>query len=215
MKTVLLSLRLESVLLRLRGRELWPLGLLTLIFRGHHRCLEVSTHLTIAERVLLYRLILQLPVQPRCLEIGSYLGASAAVLAAAARERGGHVWCVDPWTNESMTEGLRGTYQEFLHNTAAFRDSITPVRCYSSEAATAVSGSFDVVFIDGSHEYDSVREDVELWMPRLNPGGWLVLHDTGWAEGVQRVLKEQVLPVAIGDPVVLPNCYATRVRTPP
>lgn len=145
------------------------------------------------------------------LEVGSYLGASACFLAAAARERGGHVWCVDPWTNEAMTEGQRDTYDQFMHNTQKYTGIISPLRMYSAEAAQSLTGLFDLIFIDGSHEYDAVLEDVQLWMPRLAHNGWFVLHDTGWAFGVQRVAKELVLPLVKDDIIELPNMLAARI----
>ena len=45
----------------------------------------------------------------------------------------------------------------------------------------------------------------------LKPKAWLVLHDIGWAEGVNRAIKEIVEPIAISKPIVLPNLYAVRV----
>lgn len=36
---------------------------------------------------------------------------------------------------------------------------------------------FDLVFIDGPHTYQNVRRDIELWQPRVRPGGILAGHD--------------------------------------
>jgi hypothetical protein len=35
----------------------------------------------------------------------------------------------------------------------------------------------DFIYIDGAHDYDSVREDVAAWWDRLMPGGILAGHD--------------------------------------
>mmetsp|Transcript_12143 Transcript_12143/g.38332 ORF Transcript_12143/g.38332 Transcript_12143/m.38332 type:complete len:206 (+) Transcript_12143:678-1295(+) len=35
----------------------------------------------------------------------------------------------------------------------------------------------DFVFIDGPHTYQNVRRDIQLWQPRIRPGGILAGHD--------------------------------------
>ena len=45
---------------------------------------------------------------------------------------------------------------------------------------------FDVIFIDGLHEYDQVRRDIINSIRDLKEGGWIVLHDMlprNWIEG--------------------------------
>ena len=50
---------------------------------------------------------------------------------------------------------------------------------------------FDAMMIDGVHYYENVRRDVNLYLPFLRPGGFLILHDTVRGEwGVPRVVAE-------------------------
>jgi hypothetical protein len=35
----------------------------------------------------------------------------------------------------------------------------------------------DFVFIDGSHDYESVKADIIAWRGKIKPGGWLIMHD--------------------------------------
>lgn len=42
---------------------------------------------------------------------------------------------------------------------------------------THLDERFDVIFIDGLHEYTQVRQDVMNAMVALKPGGWIMLHD--------------------------------------
>jgi len=44
-------------------------------------------------------------------------------------------------------------------------------------AARVADGSLDLVFIDGDHEYESVRDDIAAWLPKVRAGGWLGGHD--------------------------------------
>lgn len=37
--------------------------------------------------------------------------------------------------------------------------------------------SIDFVFIDGNHEYEGVKEDIELWYPKIKKGGIVSGHD--------------------------------------
>ena len=34
-------------------------------------------------------------------------------------------------------------------------------------------GSFDLIFIDGDHSYAAVREDLQLWRPKVRAEGFL------------------------------------------
>jgi len=190
---------------------LWP-TYFHLILRGNGRNFDIKTHLTEVERLVLYKLALQVPRGSSIVEIGSYLGASSCFLAAAAVERRSNLFCVDTWQNDAMTEGRRDTYQEFLSNTQRYRHVISPIRQRSEDAATEFSRVISFLFVDADHKYDAVVSDLRCWLPKLCSGAWLVLHDWGWAIGVQRAIEELVLPIQVAKPIILPNLYAVRVK---
>jgi cephalosporin hydroxylase len=57
-----------------------------------------------------------------------------------------------------------------------------------------------LVYIDGCHDYDFVRQDVDLWLPLIKSGGYLLLHDSQrndaglcGDEGPTRVAQELML----------------------
>jgi len=64
---------------------------------------------------------------------------------------------------------------DLIYQRTVDRFSARPVefiRMYSSEAASMIKDeSIDLVFIDGNHRYDYVREDVISYMPKLVSGG--------------------------------------------
>lgn len=99
------------------------------------------------------------------------------------------------------------TYTQFLVNTRVeFSDVIHPIRKDSVAAAATFSSPIDFLFIDGWHAYDAVKKDCEVWLPKVKPGGIVVFHDSGWAEGVKLVIAEDILPRA-AEHAHLPNMF--------
>jgi predicted O-methyltransferase YrrM len=150
----------------------------------------IETHLSFEERLLLLETALELPNDFLVCEIGSYLGASTAFLAAAAVLKGGHVHCVDTWDNVAMgLEPSQDTYATFLGNIFRFRPFITPHRGRASERAKDIGGGFDLLFVDGDHSYESVRSDLSHYVPKLKKQGLLALHDFDY-ESVSRAVTD-------------------------
>jgi hypothetical protein len=118
----------------------------------------------------------QLPARPHCVEVGSYKGQSAALLAVElANARGGRLDLVDHW--------FGGPGVEFAGKVYA---SLAPVHdvmgmCYVGDSAETANkfadGSLDFVFIDANHEYEAVAKDIDAWRPKLTEHGILAGHD--------------------------------------
>lgn len=156
---------------------------------------SIPSHLTDAERLQLFQLARDKSVVA---EIGSYIGASACCLAAAVESnRNGIVCCIDTWRNDSMSEGNRDTWDAFLRNTAVFESRIAPFRGLSTVVSDQVrdyASRIDLLLIDGDHSYEGVKADWECYRNMLGENSIVVFHDYGWAEGVRRVVHEDVVP---------------------
>jgi len=80
---------------------------------------------------------------------------------------------------------------------AQFGDRVTLLRLDTVAAAAAVrDGSLDCVFVDADHREDHCLRDIDAWMPKLKPGGWMMGHDWHFPSvraAVQRRLPEPVL----------------------
>jgi predicted O-methyltransferase YrrM len=140
------------------------------------------------------------------LEIGTWMGKSACILAGACKDTapGTCVVCVDtfrmtgPNTQEQYHRRLvdsTGTFYQFLGNASrlGFESSIVPLAALSRRAVPLLRGPFRMVFLDGSHDLENTRADVDVCLPLLAMGGVLALHDslgTGWPEVVAYVSNE-------------------------
>ena len=169
------------------------------------------THLSATDKAVLARFAKQMPAGATCLEVGSYLGASAIIIARSLPP-GSRLFCVDTWQNDCMSEGARDTFAEFKANTSELSGIITPIRAASADAAASFEGQIDFLFIDGDHSYEGCKTDFEAWIPKVREGGTVVFHDVLWAEGVQRVIREMFLPIQAGRGGVEGNIYFGKVR---
>jgi predicted O-methyltransferase YrrM len=132
-------------------------------------------------------------------EIGSWKGRSTIWLATGSKDgRKFKIYSIDPHTGSSEHKAGGNevsTFDEFMNNIkrAGCEDIIIPLVMTSEDAASQFNNSVELLFIDGSHEYDNVKADIELWVPKLMNGGTVALHDTIIREGVNRAVKELIL----------------------
>lgn len=150
---------------------------------------DIHTHMTVRELNTLYDLATGLGKSAKALEIGSYIGASSCYLAAALSIQGGHLFCVDTWENQTMPEGERNTYNEFVNNTSGVSNYITPIKKNSKDLIDSdVSVPINLVFIDGDHSYLGVKNDYEKVYSWIIGGGILAFHDCMYFQGVSKII---------------------------
>ena len=134
-----------------------------------------------------------LPAGALAVEIGSYRGRSAIVLAAGAPE-GTRVVAIDPHAgNDRGPQQIEGTPDAGEADNRAFRANleragvarrVEHVRLPSQGAFGAVEGSIDLLYVDGAHRYAPARDDIARWGERVRPGGALLIHDAFSSIGV-------------------------------
>jgi len=69
---------------------------------------------------------------------------------------------------------------------------VLPVASLSQAAADEFDAPIELLFVDGSHEYDLVLEDFEKWVPKVLEGGWVAFHDTTWTAGPRKVVGSAI-----------------------
>ena len=133
------------------------------------------------------------PTNSHFVEVGSWKGRSAAFLAVEIHnsEKVIRFDCVDPWEENQGGQYVGNIYEKFINNTKQVSHLINPIR-HSSETASMMyeDDSLDFVFIDGNHQYEYVKADIEAWLPKIKVGGILAGHDYGWCVDVRRAVHE-------------------------
>jgi glycosyltransferase involved in cell wall biosynthesis len=132
-------------------------------------------------------------------EIGSWKGRSTTAIASGLAQAGsGLLHAIDPHqgTRTHALTSEETTYEALRHNLrcSGLERYVRPVRATSVEAqAGFAEQSVGLLFIDGSHEYEHVAQDLDAWMPRLADGAVVAFHDAVTSPGVRRALRARVL----------------------
>jgi len=123
---------------------------------------------------------------PRFLELGSWAGDSTTVLGRVASELGGTLYCVDWWQGNEGTplKGIAESEDVFAHFwkrvcETGLQDTVIPIRTSTDNAVALLKHlSFDLIFIDADHRYESVLRDIQNYAPLVKKGhGILCGHD--------------------------------------
>lgn len=135
------------------------------------------------------RLVSLSPNKSHIAEVGSFRGKSLCSIAPTIKKKKLQVVAVDLFDNVTYTynEGnvldhKTGMLDDFKKNIDAF--GLTPyveVVQWSSvlSAQYFKDNFFSFVFIDAAHDYESVKEDIDAWWPKVEKGGILSGHDYG------------------------------------
>jgi predicted O-methyltransferase YrrM len=120
-------------------------------------------------------------------EIGSWKGKSTICLGLGSRAgKGVKIFAVDP-----HADYRHGDFKDNIER-AGISDLVTPVKGLSQEVVSDFDEPIELLFVDGSHEEDDVRDDFEQWVPKVVEGGVVAFHDTTWHAGVRRVVAEKI-----------------------
>jgi len=130
-------------------------------------------------------------------EIGSWKGRSIILLTRGCtfgNSKNPKVYVVDTFKNTHEGIDLDSeTLSDFKKNIkrAGVEKYITPLIGESLVMARGFNKPIEILFIDGSHDYDSVYLDVDYWCEKLIEGGWVIFHDSDYY-GVMKVIKEMI-----------------------
>lgn len=131
-------------------------------------------------------------------EVGAWLGKSALYMAVEIMNSGKNIRfdCVDTWEGSEEHKNMhivkdKQLYNQFLKNIEPVKTIINPIKLPSLEATkTYLDNSLDFVFIDASHDYENVKNDIWAWYPKVKVGGVLCGHDFNDWPGVRGAVFE-------------------------
>jgi Methyltransferase domain len=158
---------------------------------------EVEGWLSEAQARRLWDAAAALAPGARIVEIGSFRGRSAIVLASAATD-GVEVVCIDP--HQGSDRGPReiaarpgvgeADAEAFRANLArtGVADRVRHLRAFSHEALAEVEGPVDLLFVDGAHRFGPARRDLADWGARVFPRRRMLVHDAFSSVGVTLAL---------------------------
>ena len=127
-------------------------------------------------------------------EVGTHLGDYArSILDLTHIER---LVCIDPWAGEFYPgQDSEERYAKCQANLAGYGDRVQLLRLTSLEAVDLVEDeSQDFVYLDALHRFAGIRADLEVWWPKVKPGGVFAGHDyyTRHNSGVPRAVMEYI-----------------------
>jgi hypothetical protein len=140
------------------------------------------------------------------IEVGTWIGGSAIMMADAAKELNLNVEivCIDTWLGSvehwggvcvlAYENGRPIIYEEFLSNVVCkgYQDVITPFPIDSTNGLLYFKKhnvKADLIYVDGGHDYQSVKNDLYNASEILNYGRWL-LGDDYHHPDVRRAAKD-------------------------
>lgn len=146
------------------------------------------------------------------IEIGCLIGLSTCCIALASSGTD-HIISVDPFKIEYLSDMARGIIADYSGKEALNKESffsswehqvnrvchgktITPVigdRIEQLPRVKEILGNekASLLFIDGLHDYESIRKDIDAYLPLVKLGGLVAFHDYGNSfPGVVRAVKE-------------------------
>lgn len=114
-------------------------------------------------------------------EIGSWKGLSTVCLALGLKE-GYKIYAIDPHEGsiEHERERIEDSYKDFVENIRKFgvENKVVPMVMTSKHAFKKWNkGKIALLWVDGNHEYEYVKYDVENWSKLLKKNGILAMHD--------------------------------------
>lgn len=166
------------------------------------------------------RLVALLPDYGRFTEVGTFLGRSFACFDHHAKLQKKRIFktAVDtfegtqtePMEAAAVKDYPRGFHAAFLANMG--RCEVSDYQVFPATSAIGAArknnASQDAVFLDGDHSTEAVDADLQAWLPKVKPGGYICGHDFD-RKSVQDAVWQYFGP---GQVKVHGRCWIAQVR---
>ena len=149
--------------------------------------------LTEAQARRLWEAVRRVPAGGLVVEIGSFRGRSAVVMASALAA-GARLVAIDPHEGgDRGPQEIAANAERGEADNTAFRanlqaagvaERVEHLQLMSSDALPAVPEAIDVLYVDGAHRFGPARDDIVRWGDRVAHGGTMLVHDSFSSIGV-------------------------------
>lgn len=131
------------------------------------------------------------------IEIGCFEGRTSNYIMDNILSHDGTLICIDPLDSEYEYDSppgmFVGQYERFIENTKSNSNRVVLYRKRSIEVLESIaSESQDLIFIDGHHEYTTVKFEAEQAYRICKPYGYILFDDYLWGNGepIKRAIDE-------------------------
>lgn len=134
---------------------------------------KINGWFTREEAICMQWIMKQLPPESKIVELGSFQGRSS-IMIASALSTDSILYCID-----NFSESL-GILSAFMNNIAEYKvnNKIRFLIMDTIEAAKEFEDkSIEIVFLNTNHSYESVKQDLLQWCPKIRMGGFLICND--------------------------------------
>ena|SRR3972149_4271881 len=118
------------------------------------------------------------------IEVGSFEGLSLFYIKDVIKDNNIECHSVDIDDRPNLIENTKNWGIKFIH-----LPSLDAAKLFEDN-------SIDLIFIDADHGYESVCQDIKVWLPKVKSNGILMGHDyDNYWPGVMRAVDEMLHPV--------------------
>ena len=139
-----------------------------------------------ADLLTISKLVDAVPENGVIVELGTGNGLVTVVLAERCKECGIKVYSIDDASQFANYDFDEGWAQKTM-NELGLSNFVTLMVGKSSEISKTFPFAIDRLYIDASHHYIVVCDDIRLWYPKIKKGGIILGHDfiTNNTDGLQ------------------------------
>lgn len=142
-----------------------------------------------------------MPKNSICVEIGVWKGALSKKVLKIVQPKEFHLidpWLFQPefkerWYGGALAEDQKDMdkiYSYVLNKFKKYKNIIIH-RDYSEKISEKFQNNyFDWIYLDGNHHYEFVKKDIELYLPKLKKGGYLIGDDYLWGKQYSYPVKK-------------------------
>lgn len=114
------------------------------------------------------------------IEIGSFAGQSTDIFIKTNSFK--TLYCIDCWINgyDNADQSSKENQQAQKNFDQLFKNEsrIVKIKDYSNNVVNKfLDESIDFIYIDGNHQYEFVKQDLENYFPKIKKGGIISGHD--------------------------------------